>query len=85
MFDLSIGILLDMVFDFVGVGGDVMVSCFMVNSGVMVIGLIVLVDFCLSLFSVLCNGGFDVMSISFMDFDLNEVLFYIVDVDFNSI
>ena len=83
--DLSTGILPDMVFDPVGAGGDATASCFTANSGATATGLIAPADPCSSPFSAPRNGGFDVMSISFTDFDPNEALFHTVDVDPNSI
>ncbi|NRB49880.1 MAG: putative Ig domain-containing protein [Saprospiraceae bacterium] len=83
--DLSTGILPDMVFDPVGAGGDDVASCFTANSGAAATGLIAPADPCSSPFSGPRNGGFDVMSISFSDFDPNEALFHTVDIDPNSI
>lgn len=83
--DLSTGILPDMVFDPVGIGGDAVASCFTANSGATATGLIAPADPCTTPFSAPRNGGFDEMSISFTDFDPNEQFFYTVDVDPNSI
>lgn len=83
--DLSTGILPDMVFDPVGAGGDATASCFTANSGAAATGLIAPADPCTSPFSEPRNGGFDVMSLSFTDFDPAEALFHTVDIDPNSI
>lgn len=83
--DLSTAILPDMVFDPVGAGGDETASCFTANSGGADVGLIAPADPCTSPFSQERNGGFDVMDLSFADFDPNEALFFTVDIDPNSI
>ncbi|MBC2840231.1 malectin domain-containing carbohydrate-binding protein [Robiginitalea sp. SC105] len=83
--DLSTGILPDNVFDPVGTGGDATASCFTANSGAAATGLIAPADPCVDPFSQPRNGGYDVMSLSFSEFDPSEALFFTVDVDPNSI
>lgn len=83
--DLSTSILPDNVFDPVGTGGDATASCFTPNSGATAVGLVVPTDACVDPFSVPRNGGYDVMSISFTEFDPAEQFFFTVDVDPNSI
>jgi len=83
--DLSTGILPDMVFDPVGAGGDETASCLAVNSGGTDVGYIVPSDNCTDPFSQPRNGGYDVLSASFADFDPSEQFNFTVDVDPNSI
>ncbi len=83
--DLSTAILPDMVFDPVGSGGDATAKCFVSNLGAAAVGLVVPNDPCISPFSQPRNGGFDVMSINFTEFDPGEFFTFAVDVDPNSI
>ncbi|MEL6404401.1 MAG: immunoglobulin-like domain-containing protein [Chloroflexota bacterium] len=84
-FDLSTGILPDMVFDPVGAGGDATASCLTPNSGATATGFIVPTDPCVDPFSVPRNGGFDVMTVDFSDFGAGEEFLFTTDVDPNSI
>ncbi|MEO0599781.1 MAG: hypothetical protein AAF126_26955, partial [Chloroflexota bacterium] len=84
-FDLSTGILPDMVFDPVGAGGDATASCLTPNSGATATGFIVPTDPCVDPFSVPRNGGFDVMTVNFSDFGAGEQFLFTTDVDPNSI
>ncbi|MEO0596619.1 MAG: immunoglobulin-like domain-containing protein, partial [Chloroflexota bacterium] len=84
-FDLSTGILPDMVFDPVGAGGDATSSCLIPNSGATATGFVTPTDPCVDPFSVPRNGGFDVMTINFTDFGETEQFFFTTDIDPNSI
>ncbi|MEO0578900.1 MAG: immunoglobulin-like domain-containing protein, partial [Pseudomonadota bacterium] len=83
--DLSTGILPDMVFDPVGAGGDATSSCLTANSGATATGFVAPTDPCVDPFSIPRNGGFDVLTINFTDFDPTEQFFFTTDVDPNSI
>lgn len=83
--DLSTGILPDMVFDPLGNGGDATAKCFEASSGATAVGLVVPADPCATPFSQPRNGGFDVMSIDFTEFDPGEVFTFATDIDPNSI
>jgi large repetitive protein len=84
-FDLSSGILPDMVFDPVGAGGDATSSCLTPNQGAAATGLIAPSDPCVDPFSVPRNGGFDVMTVNFGDFNEGENFEFTTDVDPNNI
>jgi len=83
--DFSTAILPDMVFDPVGAGGDATASCPTPNSGAAETGAIRPSDPCADLFSEPHEGGFDVFTISFTNFDLGEQFIFTTDVDPNSI
>lgn len=83
--DLSTAVLPDMVFDPLGNGGDATAKCFEANTGATAVGLVVPADPCISPFSQARNGGFDVMSIDFTEFDPGEIFTFATDVDPNSI
>lgn len=85
VFDLSTAILPDMVFDPVGAGGDATASCLTPNSGATATGFVAPTDPCVDPFSVPRNGGFDVMTVNFSDFDETESFFFTTDIDPNSI
>ncbi len=84
-FDLSTAILPDMVFDPTGAGGDETAQCFNAGSTASAVGLVVPADPCVDPFSVPRNGGFDVLTTTFTDFDPGETFSFSVDVDPNSI
>jgi len=84
-FDLSSGILPDMVFDPTGSGGDATASPFTPNSGATETGLVAPATPAVDPFAQPRNGGFDVLSIDFTDFDPGEQFFFTTDVDPNSI
>ena len=84
-FDLSPGILPDMVFDPVGLGGDATAKCFTPNTGAAATGVVTPGDPCTDPFSVPRNGGFDVMTINFGDFNEGENFGFTTDVDPNNI
>jgi len=84
-FDLSTGILPDMVFDPVGAGGDATSSCLTPNSGATATGFVAPTDPCIDPFSVPRQGGFDVLTIDFTDFNSGESFFFTTDIDPNSI
>lgn len=83
--DLSTAILPDMVFDPLGNGGDATAKCFEPSAGATAVGLVVPTDPCSSPFSQPRNGGFDVMSIDFTEFDPGEIFTFATDIDPNSI
>lgn len=83
--DISTGILPDNVFDPVGAGGDATASCLTANSGGTTVGFITPADPCVDPFSQPRNGGYDIMGMSFTDFDPSEKFDFTVDVDPNSI
>ena len=85
IFDLSTGILPDMVFDPTGSGGDDTAQCFNPGATAADVGLVTPVDPCVEPFSAPRNGGFDVLSASFGDFDPGENFSFSVDIDPNSI
>ncbi len=84
-FDLSTGILPDIVFDPTGAGGDATASPFTPNSGAAATGLVVPGDPSSDPFSQPRNGGFDVLTIDFTDFDPGETFTFTTDIDPNSI
>ncbi|MEM8973609.1 MAG: Ig-like domain-containing protein [Pseudomonadota bacterium] len=83
--DLSTAILPDMVFDPTGAGGDATASGFTPNFGGVDTGLIAPADPFVDPFSQARNGGFDIITINFSDFDPGEQFFFTTDVDPNSI
>lgn len=83
--DLSTGILPDVIWDPVGAGGDAAAKCFEPSTGATVVGLVVPADVCADPFSQPRNGGFDIMSIDFTEFDPGESFDFAVDIDPNSI
>ena len=84
-FDLSSAVLPDMVFDPVGAGGDATSSCFTPNNGAATTGLNAPADPCVDPFSVPRQGGFDVMTVNFNDFNPGESFSFTTDIDPNSI
>lgn len=83
--DLSTGILPDMVFDPTGSGGDATSKCLTANSGGATVGFVTPSDPCVDPYSQPRNGGFDVLSLNFDDFDPSEFFTFVTDVDPNSI
>ncbi len=83
--DISTSILPDMVFDPVGEGGDETASCLTANSGGSAVGFITPANACVDPFTAPRNGGYDIMGMSFTDFDPNEKFDFTVDIDPNSI
>jgi len=83
--DLSTGILPDMVFAPVGAGGDATSQCLTPDSGAAATGFIAPTDPCVDPFSEPRNGGFDVITVEFDDFQQDESFTFSVDVDPNSI
>lgn len=83
--DLSTGILPDMVFDPVGSGGDATASCLTPNTGAVQTGFVAPADPCVDPFSQPRNGGFDIMTVNFSQFDPGESFEFTTDVDPNSI
>lgn len=84
--DLSTTILPDMVFDPTGSGGDATAQCFDPNATTATtVGLVNPVDPCTDPFSQPRQGGFDVLSIEFTDFDPGEFFSFSTDIDPNSI
>ena len=84
-FDLSTGILPDMVWDPVGTGGDATASCLTVGVGAAATGFVAPGDPCTDPFSVPRQGGFDVASLTFTDFNNGETFTFKSDNDPNSI
>ncbi|WP_420593136.1 malectin domain-containing carbohydrate-binding protein [Robiginitalea biformata] len=83
--DLSTGILPDMVFDPVGAGGDATASCLTPNTGAAATGFTAPGDPCTDPFSQPRNGGFDIISLNFTEFDPGESFEFTTDIDPNSI
>ncbi len=94
--DLSTGILPDMVFDPLGDGGDESAKCVDVqsqNGGDGSVGLTIPGNNgnnvsdpdCSTPFSAPRNGGFDVLTLGFNDFEPGESVFFNLDIDPNSI
>lgn len=88
--DLRTALLPDLVFDPTGNAGDGNGVCFTANSGAAATGLITNgagtgPGSCVNPFSVAHNGGYDVITINFSDFNGLEELTFQVDVDPNSI
>ncbi|MEM6487072.1 MAG: tandem-95 repeat protein [Pseudomonadota bacterium] len=84
-FDLSTGILPDMVFDPTGAGGDATASPLTPNAGAAATGFVVPGDPAADPFSAPRNGGFDVLDLAFTDFQTGEQFLFTTDVDPNSI
>lgn len=83
--DLSTAILPDMVFDPTGSGGDATSSPFTPNSGAALTGLVAPANPAVDPFSQPRNGGFDILTIDFTDFDPGETFTFTTDVDPNNI
>ncbi|WP_198664879.1 immunoglobulin-like domain-containing protein [Lewinella sp. IMCC34191] len=83
--DLSTGILPDMVYDPTGSGGDATAQCFTAGPTAGTVGLVAPADPCVSSFSAPRNGGFDVLTTNFTDFDPGESFSMTTDIDPNSI
>ena len=83
--DLSTAILPDMVFDPVGTGGDATANCLTPDSIGDTPGFVVPSDPCTDPYSVPHNGGYDVLTVNFADFNPGESFFFSGDIDPNSI
>ncbi|MCW5517432.1 putative Ig domain-containing protein [Muriicola sp. Z0-33] len=83
--DLSTGILPDMVFDPTGSGGDATASPFTPNTGATEVGLVVPANPAVDPFSQPRQGGFDIITVNFTEFDPGEYFDFTTDVDPNSI
>ncbi len=83
--NLATGILPDMVWDPTGAGGDATASCLTINAGAAATGFVAPVNPCADPYSVPRQGGFDVISLAFTDFNAGELLTFTTDVDPNSI
>ena len=83
--DISTGIMPDNVFDPLGTGGDATASCLTANNGGATVGFVSPADSCVDPFTAPRNGGYDIMAMSFTDFDPNEKFDFTVDIDPNSI
>ncbi len=83
--DLSTAILPDMVFDPSGTGGDTTAKVLTPDSGAAQTGLVVPGNPATDPFSQPRNGGFDVVTAAFTDFDQREEFTFSVDVDPNSL
>ena len=83
--DLSTGVLPDMVFDPIGAGGDDTAQVFTPGGTAGAVGLVVPTDPATDPFSQPRNGGFDVITLDFTDFDAGETFQFSTDVDPNSI
>ncbi len=84
--DLSSGILPDMVFDPQGNGGDATAQCLEPNAASAVtVGLVTPTDACVDPYSQPRQGGFDVITMQFTDFNPTELFTFSTDIDPNSI
>jgi hypothetical protein len=83
--DLSTTIFPDMVFDPEGEAGDAAAKCFVADSGATTVGLVTPANACSSPFSEPHNDGYDVLELSFTDFDPGETFGFSVDADPTSI
>ncbi|HMB61997.1 MAG TPA: dockerin type I domain-containing protein [Eudoraea sp.] len=83
--NLETGILPDMVFDPTGAGGDATASPFTPNTGAATVGLIAPANPAVDPFSQPRNGGFDIITVNFSDFDPAEYFDFTTDIDPNSI
>jgi hypothetical protein len=83
--DLSTGILPDMVFDPTGSGGDATSNCLTPNTGATAVGFIAPSDPCVDPYSQPRNGGFDILTVDFNEFDPGEFFAFTTDIDPNSI
>lgn len=83
--DLSASVLPDLVFDPIGVAGDVDGLCLTVDSDPTSVGWITAFDPCTSPFSQESDGGFQVLNLYFDDFDPGETFSFSLDVDPSSI
>ena len=83
--DLSTAILPDMVFDPTGSGGDATSSPFTPNTGAADVGLIAPTNPAVDPFSQPRQGGFDIITVNFSEFDPGEYFDFTTDIDPNSI
>jgi len=83
--DLSTAIIPDMVYDPTGSGGASNSKCFTPNAGATATGFTIPDDLCIDPFSQPRNGGFDIATANFTDFDPGELFTFSVDLDPNSI
>lgn len=83
--DLSTGLMPDMVFDPTGTGGDATAQCFTAGATAATVGLVAPSDICVDPFSAPRQGGFDVITVDFTEFDPSEQFSFGVDIDPNSI
>mgnify|MGYP006275073891 CR=1 FL=1 len=84
--DLSTGILPDIVWDPTGAGGDAVASCITpVDSLIGKTGLLNATDLCDAPYSQPHDGGYDVLTLQFDDFDPGEHFAFSGDIDPNSI
>ena len=83
--DLSTAILPDMVFDPIGAGGDDTAQVFSPGGTAAAVGLVPVGDPAADPFSGVRNGGYDVITLNFTDFNATEFFQFGVDVDPNSI
>ena len=84
-FDFTTALLPDLVFDPDGVAGDTVAKCFSADSGAAATGLDAPADPCVSPFSSPHDDGFDVLELTFSDFEPGETFGFSVDVDPTSI
>ena len=80
-FDLSTAAMPDMVYDPDGIAGDLTAKCFTANSGTGTVGLVNSGDPCADPFLVPHDDGYDVIELTFTDFDPGETFTFSVDVD----
>src|SRR5215212_2099962 len=83
--DLGSSVLPDMLFDPKGTVGDTVAKCFTPDSGTTAVGLVAPADPCTSPFSVARDGGYQVMDLTFNDFNPGEEFTFSVDVDPTSV
>lgn len=83
--NLATAILPDMVFDPTGSGGDATSNCLTPSSGATTVGFVAPTDPCVNPYSVPRNGGFDVLTVNFNDFNATEFFTFTTDVDPNNI
>ncbi|HXV75814.1 MAG TPA: malectin domain-containing carbohydrate-binding protein [Candidatus Polarisedimenticolaceae bacterium] len=83
--DLSAAIFPDLVFDPLGDAGDATAKCLTADSGAATTGYVAPSDPCADPHSAPHDGGYDVLTLSFTDFDPGESFSFSVDVDPTSI
>ncbi len=83
--DLSSALFPDIVFDPVGLAGDVVAKCLSSNSGAAATGYLAPADPCVDPFFGPHDGGYDGANLAFSEFDPGETFTFSVDIDPTSI
>jgi hypothetical protein len=83
--DLRTALLRDLVFDPLGIAGDLVAKCFTADAGAVATGLVAPGDPCGAPFESPHDGGYDVLALEFTDFAPGEQFAFSLDVDPTSI